>query len=144
MDPIHFHFDWCDLLWVTWPFRRYGNNKSDNAISQSLYSCTCYLDFYYLYARRGETYSHSFLQINKFNSYQTDGVLRPSVCHLTTSGTAGSEAQAQPREDAQHSSSPKTGILMLNMGGPQTTDEVHNFLLRLFKDRDIIQLPFQE
>lgn len=33
---------------------------------------------------------------------------------------------------------------MLNMGGPRTTDEVGPFLLRLFQDRDIMQLPFQD
>ena len=38
----------------------------------------------------------------------------------------------------------KTGILMLNMGGPQTTAEVKDFLTRLFLDRDIIKLPFQQ
>lgn len=37
-----------------------------------------------------------------------------------------------------------TGILMLNMGGPRDQAEVAPFLLRLFQDRDIIQLPFQE
>ncbi|TGZ71366.1 hypothetical protein CRM22_002683 [Opisthorchis felineus] len=37
----------------------------------------------------------------------------------------------------------KTGILMLNMGGPKTTGHVHDFLLRLFSDREIIQLPAQ-
>lgn len=43
-----------------------------------------------------------------------------------------------------HYSSPKTGILMLNMGGPQTLDEVHDYLLRIFSDRDIMQLPAQK
>lgn len=38
---------------------------------------------------------------------------------------------------------PKTGILMLNMGGPQHTHEVHDYLLRIMTDRDMIQLPFQ-
>ena len=38
---------------------------------------------------------------------------------------------------------PKTGILMMNMGGPETLDEVHDFLLNLFMDRDLIQLPVQ-
>lgn len=32
---------------------------------------------------------------------------------------------------------------MLNMGGPSTLDEVHDFLLRLFMDKDIIPLPAQ-
>jgi Ferrochelatase len=37
----------------------------------------------------------------------------------------------------------KTGILMLNMGGPETTADVHDFLLRLFSDKDLIPLPAQ-
>ena len=38
---------------------------------------------------------------------------------------------------------PKTGIFMLNMGGPKSSDEVQPFLTRLFLDRDIIKLPMQ-
>ncbi|KAK9299820.1 hypothetical protein QLX08_007273 [Tetragonisca angustula] len=38
---------------------------------------------------------------------------------------------------------PKTGILMLNMGGPSALEEVHEYLLRIMTDRDMIQLPFQ-
>ena len=37
-----------------------------------------------------------------------------------------------------------TGVLMLNMGGPKNQEEVGDFLLRLFQDRDIIQLPAQD
>jgi len=37
----------------------------------------------------------------------------------------------------------KTGILMLNMGGPRNSGEVQQFLTNLFEDRDIIKLPFQ-
>src|ERR1700761_5424751 len=32
---------------------------------------------------------------------------------------------------------------MLNMGGPSTVPEVHDFLRRLFLDKDLIPLPFQ-
>ncbi|KAL5524171.1 hypothetical protein ACEPAG_8344 [Sanghuangporus baumii] len=32
---------------------------------------------------------------------------------------------------------------MLNMGGPSTVPEVHNFLKNLFSDHDLIPLPFQ-
>ena len=40
---------------------------------------------------------------------------------------------------------PKTGILMLNMGGPAHLDEVKLFLTRLFQDGDLIPLgPFQK
>jgi protoporphyrin/coproporphyrin ferrochelatase len=37
----------------------------------------------------------------------------------------------------------KTGIVMMNLGGPATLDQVEPFLLDLFLDREIIQLPFQ-
>jgi ferrochelatase len=37
----------------------------------------------------------------------------------------------------------KTGIVMMNLGGPATLDQVEPFLLDLFADREIIQLPFQ-
>jgi len=36
-----------------------------------------------------------------------------------------------------------TGIVLLNMGGPRTPEEVGPFLLELFEDREIIQLPGQ-
>lgn len=38
---------------------------------------------------------------------------------------------------------PKTAILMLNMGGPQKLDQVHDYLLNIMTDRDMIQLPMQ-
>ena len=38
---------------------------------------------------------------------------------------------------------PKTGILLLNLGGPEKAEEVHDFLLRLFLDKDLIPLPAQ-
>ncbi|HEX3234763.1 MAG TPA: ferrochelatase [Gemmatimonadales bacterium] len=37
----------------------------------------------------------------------------------------------------------KTGIVMMNLGGPANLDQVEPFLLELFADREIIQLPFQ-
>ena len=33
--------------------------------------------------------------------------------------------------------------MMLNMGGPQKTDQVHDYLLGIMTDRDMIQLPMQ-
>lgn len=41
-----------------------------------------------------------------------------------------------------HSKAP-TGVVMLNMGGPAKLDDVGPFLLNLFSDRDIIQMPMQ-
>jgi len=52
-------------------------------------------------------------------------------------------AQQTLKATVNESTKPKTGILMLNMGGPSTLPEVGDFLHNLFMDRDIIQLPFQ-
>eukprot|EP00281_Chroomonas_sp_CCMP1168_P027752 CAMPEP_0206246180 /NCGR_PEP_ID=MMETSP0047_2-20121206/19109_1 /ASSEMBLY_ACC=CAM_ASM_000192 /TAXON_ID=195065 /ORGANISM="Chroomonas mesostigmatica_cf, Strain CCMP1168" /LENGTH=371 /DNA_ID=CAMNT_0053671561 /DNA_START=44 /DNA_END=1159 /DNA_ORIENTATION=+ len=41
-------------------------------------------------------------------------------------------------------SKPPTAIVMMNMGGPSTQEEVHPFLHRLFTDRQIMQLPVQD
>ncbi|HEY9746486.1 MAG TPA: ferrochelatase [Oculatellaceae cyanobacterium] len=38
----------------------------------------------------------------------------------------------------------KTGILLLNMGGPAKLEDVQPFLYNLFSDPDIIKLPFPE
>lgn len=54
---------------------------------------------------------------------------------LNNTRTATTDSKTTPK--------PKTGILMLNMGGPSTLPEVGDFLRNLFMDRDIIQLPFQ-
>jgi ferrochelatase len=40
-----------------------------------------------------------------------------------------------PEED------PSVGILLLNLGGPETSSDVEGFLFNLFKDPDIIRLP---
>ncbi|KAG0369067.1 ferrochelatase hem15 [Gamsiella multidivaricata] len=38
----------------------------------------------------------------------------------------------------------KTGIVLMNLGGPSKESEVNDFLLRLFSDGDLIPLPFQK
>ncbi|XP_061656299.1 ferrochelatase, mitochondrial isoform X1 [Phyllopteryx taeniolatus] len=45
--------------------------------------------------------------------------------------------------ETQDNRKPKTGILMLNMGGPEKLEDVHDFLLRLFMDTDLMKLPVQ-
>jgi len=40
---------------------------------------------------------------------------------------------------------PKTGVLLMNLGGPEKSKDVYDFLLRLFSDKDLIPLgPFQK
>ncbi|RNA39910.1 mitochondrial [Brachionus plicatilis] len=46
--------------------------------------------------------------------------------------------------DPKLSIKPKTGILMLNLGGPENTNQVYDFLFRLFSDKDLIPLPAQK
>jgi protoporphyrin/coproporphyrin ferrochelatase len=48
-----------------------------------------------------------------------------------------------PSPPVAASSKIKTGIVMMNLGGPATLDDVKPFLLELFADREIIQLPLQ-
>jgi len=62
---------------------------------------------------------------------------------LLDSAKVFSTSSQQMQESDTSVVKPKTGILMLNMGGPETVDHVHGFLLRLFQDRDLMELPFQ-
>ena len=34
--------------------------------------------------------------------------------------------------------------MLINMGGPENVGEVHDFLLNLFSDRDLMVLPAQK
>ncbi|XP_011504976.1 PREDICTED: ferrochelatase, mitochondrial [Ceratosolen solmsi marchali] len=60
---------------------------------------------------------------------------------FSTSSLCSMSVAAQPK--IQENIKPKTGILMLNMGGPSTTDKVGEYLHRIMTDRDMIQLPVQ-
>ncbi|XP_072946876.1 ferrochelatase, mitochondrial [Epargyreus clarus] len=57
--------------------------------------------------------------------------LLPQLCSYSTADANPSPAK------------PKTAIVMLNMGGPKTIDQVGDYLLRIMTDRDMIQLPVQ-
>uniref|UniRef100_A0A673IRG1 Ferrochelatase, mitochondrial n=1 Tax=Sinocyclocheilus rhinocerous TaxID=307959 RepID=A0A673IRG1_9TELE len=59
----------------------------------------------------------------------------------STAAAAAFASSAAP--ETQENRKPKTGILMLNMGGPEKLEDVHDFLLRLFMDTDLMQLPVQ-
>ena len=64
----------------------------------------------------------------------------------STMTTTAEVAQASSSQVATGGgTSVKTAILMMNMGGPETekVEDVHKFLLALFKDRDIIKMPLQ-
>lgn len=49
-----------------------------------------------------------------------------------------------PSQRASSHNAGGTGIVLLNLGGPETLDDVEPFLLRLFADRELLKLPFQD
>jgi len=57
---------------------------------------------------------------------------------------AMNQRETNPSTGQQPSQEGPTGIVLLNLGGPKNLDEVGPFLLELFQDREIIQLPFQK
>lgn len=52
-------------------------------------------------------------------------------------------ARADRRAASEHSAG-GTGIVMMNLGGPETLDDVEPFLLKLFADRELLKLPWQD
>lgn len=54
-----------------------------------------------------------------------------------------STAAARAKLQQEAVDKPKTAVLMLNMGGPDTTDKVEQYLHRIMTDRNMIQLPMQ-
>eukprot|EP01087_Luapelamoeba_hula_P015342 TRINITY_DN4572_c0_g1_i4.p1 TRINITY_DN4572_c0_g1~~TRINITY_DN4572_c0_g1_i4.p1 ORF type:complete len:477 (-),score=105.33 TRINITY_DN4572_c0_g1_i4:105-1535(-) len=62
------------------------------------------------------------------------------VDHLVVGGVRGSSYASSAASTATPQS-PKTAVVLLNMGGPPTQEEVLPFLTRLFSDNEIIQLP---
>ncbi len=55
-----------------------------------------------------------------------------------------SESPARGLVEGSPGQAGPTGIVLLNMGGPRNLEAVGPFLLELFQDREIIQLPFQK
>ena len=56
---------------------------------------------------------------------------------VTNVAAAMNEGDITPEQESK----PKTGVLLLNMGGPVKTTGVYDFLFRLFSDPDLIPLP---
>ena len=51
------------------------------------------------------------------------------------------KALRQTERVAMTTDEKKKGLVLLNMGGPDSLDAVEPFLYNLFSDRDLIQLP---
>src|SRR5689334_9264451 len=62
---------------------------------------------------------------------------------LTPTCKAKPDPDFQKHFDERHfMTTPKTGILLLNLGGPDNLDAVEPFLMNLFCDPEILELPF--
>ena len=61
----------------------------------------------------------------------------PLLCHLADC------ANLEDIQDQELEMAAKTGIVMLNLGGPKNLDQVGIFLRNLFLDHELIQLPLQ-
>ncbi|KAL3942989.1 MAG: hypothetical protein SGBAC_002896 [Bacillariaceae sp.] len=76
---------------------------------------------------------------NAFTSNRIHAVDRRSALGAATSLPLG-EASFQPVA-ANKQEDPNVGVLLLNLGGPEKTEDVEGFLFNLFADPDIIRLP---
>ncbi|XP_036100091.1 ferrochelatase, mitochondrial isoform X3 [Molossus molossus] len=75
---------------------------------------------------------------------QSDAAAGAAAATETAQRARSPKPQVQPGKRYESNfRKPKTGILMLNMGGPETLGDVHDFLLRLFLDQDLMTLPIQ-
>jgi len=66
---------------------------------------------------------------------------RPLRATTDTPSSPSSSAPDNATDDAETSSSRRVGVLLLNLGGPETLDDVQEFLYNLFADPDILRLP---
>jgi protoporphyrin/coproporphyrin ferrochelatase len=64
-----------------------------------------------------------------------------NVHKLSTSLSVSLSLDSITAAPAVEPSSPNVGVLLLNLGGPETGDDVEGFLYNLFADPDIIRLP---
>lgn len=77
-------------------------------------------------------------------TYQSKNVMNTlsTINRITTDSTKNNDAAESFSEPL---SKPKTGILMMNLGGPEKSSQVYDFLMRLFSDKDLIPLgPLQK
>ena len=65
-----------------------------------------------------------------------DAVIDPGAA-----STMDDDAATDARADSRAHEEEKVGVLLLNLGGPETLDDVQPFLYNLFADPDIIRLP---
>lgn len=84
--------------------------------------------------------------LNLFSKRITANLLVAQARHHIPIATMANSTMSNPTSSTTNGGKPvKTAILMMNMGGPESdkVEDVQQFLLNLFKDRDIIKMPLQ-
>ncbi|XP_034944407.1 ferrochelatase, mitochondrial [Chelonus insularis] len=86
------------------------------------------------------------MNVQKFQQLTVSILNKQNIKPLTLKNiirNASTAVKQKLEEEVKNNKKPKTGILMMNMGGPTNTDQVGEYLLRIMTDRDMIQLPIQ-
>ncbi|CAF3561316.1 unnamed protein product [Rotaria sordida] len=86
----------------------------------------------------------SYLKVPLSSKLLTSYLLNTTIRTTTTVSVNSTIKQDNQTRNESQGHRVNTGILLLNMGGPETTDEVFDFLNRLFSDKDIMPLPAQK
>ena len=89
--------------------------------------------------RSSSTFSASFARLSKQQRSAASKLVANSATLTRNVDTSLPDLKVQqPAGTAD-----KVGVLLLNLGGPETLDDVEHFLFNLFNDPDIIRLPGQ-
>ncbi|KPJ15385.1 Ferrochelatase, mitochondrial [Papilio machaon] len=98
-------------------------------------------------ASEGDRSSNSTLQHDDSSSSSSSedeqGIVSPPPNKRRRTRRRNSLMRLSAALHTETTQKPKTAIVLLNMGGPQTVDEVGAYLHRIMTDRDMIQLPVQ-
>ena len=70
--------------------------------------------------------------------------VRAGICYVNPRLSTADPSAIDPDAPVEPGSGGPTGIVMLNLGGPETLDDVEPFLLSLFEDRELLRLPAQD
>ncbi|CAK8568421.1 unnamed protein product [Lathyrus sativus] len=108
--------------------RRFSPSRSD---IQILNRVTCHSDF-------NKSTSQASLFLSPGSADRRIGS-RNIVCRVFSSVDASTYNGVAL--ESSHTAEEKVGVLLLNLGGPETLDDVQPFLFNLFADPDIIRLP---
>jgi len=90
--------------------------------------------------RRKKTRSRS-RDVRTFSSSSSSSSNKKVVSAATAFENATTSVSIDWNSQIRKAKDERVGVLLLNLGGPETLDDVEPFLFNLFADPDIIRLP---